>query len=205
MAAVSNYPQQPRGPQRLIYSGALGGAVKERTPSVLLCSLTMLNGLRSKTLGARLQIIPQGHAIVPLFPSFYFCVAPRPAVEIETLPAAQQSLPLGEKSIFSWFSSSFLHTRGGSDYKRRRWPSNIQCLSRNGMHCLLHFLRGCGVQSSVDRAAVDNNLSRQDDIKTAFDVKRCLEERVSLKVMLCLLPLWRTWAGRWLLFGFSQL
>lgn len=72
MAAVSNYPRQPRGPLRLIYSGALGGAVREKTPSVLLCSLTMLNGPRSKTLDAQLQIILRGHAIVPFFPSFYF-------------------------------------------------------------------------------------------------------------------------------------
>lgn len=133
MAAVSNYPQQPRGPRRLIYSGALGGAVRERTPSVLLCSLTMLNGLRSKTLDARLQIIPRGHAIVLFFPSFYFCVAPWPGVQIETLPGAQQSLPLGEKSIFSSFSSSFLHTRAGSDYKRRRWTSNIHVYHKTGL------------------------------------------------------------------------
>lgn len=132
MAAVSNYPQQPRGPRRLIYSGALGGAVRERTPSVLLCSLTMLNGLRSKTLHVRLQIIPRGHAIVPFFPSFYFCVSPRPGVEIETLPRAQQSLPFGEKSIFSSFFS-FLHTRGGSDYKRCRWPSNIRVYHETGL------------------------------------------------------------------------
>lgn len=193
MAAVSNYPRQPRGPRRLIYSGALGGAVRERTPSVLLCSLTMLNGPRSKTLDAQLQIILRGHAIVPFFPSFYFfCVTARPSilagVKIETLSGAQQSLPRREKRRFSSFPFSFLHTRGGSDYKRRRRPSNICVYHGDATHCLLDFLRGCGGQSFVDRAAADNNLSGRDDIKSAFDVKRCLEERVSRRVTPCLLP-----------------
>lgn len=81
MAAVSNYSQHPCGPQWLIYSGALGGAVRERTPSTQLCSLTMLNALRSKTLNAQPQITLRGYVIVyftappptpPPFPEFLF-------------------------------------------------------------------------------------------------------------------------------------
>lgn len=136
---------------------------------------------------------------------FIFVSPLGPGVEIEMLPGAQQSLPLGEKSIFSSFSFSFRHTRGGSDYKRRRWPSNIRVYHETGLIVCLDFLCGCGGQSFVDRAAVDNNLSRRDDIKFAFDVKRCLEERVSPKVTPCLLPFWHTRPVRWLLFVFSQL
>lgn len=44
MAEVSNYSQHPCGPQWLMYSRALGGAVRRRTPLLLLCSLAMLDG-----------------------------------------------------------------------------------------------------------------------------------------------------------------
>lgn len=46
MAAVSNYSLHPRGPRWLIYSEALGGAVR-RTPSLPLCWLTVLDGSHS--------------------------------------------------------------------------------------------------------------------------------------------------------------
>lgn len=111
MAAVSNYPQQPRGPRRLIYSGALGGAVRERTPSVLLCSLTMLNGLRSKTLDARLQIIPRGQAIVPFFASFYFCVTPRPGCRDRNATRSAAIAPARLKEHFLIVLLSFSHTQ----------------------------------------------------------------------------------------------
>lgn len=85
MAAVSNYSQHPCGPQWLIYSGALGGAVRERTPSTQLCSLTMLNALRFKTLNARPQVTLRGYVIVYFTPphthsasfflSFYLCAS----------------------------------------------------------------------------------------------------------------------------------
>lgn len=135
MAAVSNYPLQPRGPRRLIYSGALGGAVRERTPSVLLCSLTMLDGPRSKTLHAQLQIILRGHATLflssPVF--IFFASQILTGVKIETPSGPQQSLPLREESRFSSFPFSFRHTRGGSDYKRRRRPSNICVYGETGL------------------------------------------------------------------------
>lgn len=44
MEGVSNYSQHPCGAQWLMYSRALGGAVRRRTSSLLLCSLTMLDG-----------------------------------------------------------------------------------------------------------------------------------------------------------------
>lgn len=50
MAAVSNYSLRPRGPQWLIYSEALGGAVRRRTPSLPLCWLTVLDGSQLRIL-----------------------------------------------------------------------------------------------------------------------------------------------------------
>lgn len=44
MAAASNYSLHPRGPLWLIYSKALGGAVRRRTPLLLLCWLSLLDG-----------------------------------------------------------------------------------------------------------------------------------------------------------------
>lgn len=196
MAAVSNYPRQPRGPRRLIYSGALGGAVRERTPSVLLCSLTMLNGPRSKTLDAQLQIILRGHAIVPFFPSFlHVFLRHRSALDScgckdrnAIRGRNNRSRAVKEKSRFSSFPFSFPHTRGGSDYRRRRRPSNI---------CVYHGTRLIVCLTSCEAAAASHLLTAQlstitypggDDIKSAFDVKRCLEERVSRRVTPGLLP-----------------
>lgn len=51
MAGVSNCPQHPRGPPWLMYSRALGGAVREGTPS-----LAMWDGAGSKLLNAQTQI-----------------------------------------------------------------------------------------------------------------------------------------------------
>lgn len=53
MAAASNYSLPPRGPQWLIYSGALGGAVRRRTPSLPLCWLSVLDGSRVEVLHMR--------------------------------------------------------------------------------------------------------------------------------------------------------
>lgn len=75
MAAVSNYSQHPCGPQWLMYSRALGGAVRRRTLSLLLCSLTMLDGSAPKILHTQPQTTLQGYVIVlfaplNLFPGF---------------------------------------------------------------------------------------------------------------------------------------
>lgn len=56
MAAVSNYSLHPRGPQWLIYSEALGGAVRTRTPSLPLCWLTVLDGLQFEILNTALSV-----------------------------------------------------------------------------------------------------------------------------------------------------
>ena len=54
MAAVSNYSLRRRGPQWLIYSEALGGAVRRRTPSLPLCWLTVLDSSQFKILNTAL-------------------------------------------------------------------------------------------------------------------------------------------------------
>lgn len=53
MAAASNYSLPPRGPQWLIYSEALGGAVRRRTPSLPLCWLSVLDASRFEVLHMR--------------------------------------------------------------------------------------------------------------------------------------------------------
>lgn len=53
MAAASNYSLPPRGPQWLIYSEALGGAVRRRTPSLPLCWLSVLDGSRFEVLNTQ--------------------------------------------------------------------------------------------------------------------------------------------------------
>lgn len=125
MAAVSNYRQQPRGPRRLIYSGALGGAVRERTPSVPLCSLTMLNGLRPLMRGCK--SFPEAARLFFSSQSFIF-VSPLGLARDRNASRSATIAPTrgGKKrNIYSSFSTSFPHTRGGSDYKCRRWPSTI--------------------------------------------------------------------------------
>lgn len=62
MAGVSNYSQHPCGPQWLMYSRALGGAVRRRTPSLLLCSVAMLDWFR--ILNTQPQITLSGYVIV---------------------------------------------------------------------------------------------------------------------------------------------
>lgn len=79
MAAVSNYSQHSCGPQWLMYSRALGGAVRKRTPSLLLCSLTMLDGSGFKNLNTPPQIILWGYVIVhfsPTKPLPWFLMSP---------------------------------------------------------------------------------------------------------------------------------
>lgn len=57
MAGMSNYSQHPCGPQWLMYSRALRGAVSKRTSSQLLYSLTMLEGSGFEIHSVQPQII----------------------------------------------------------------------------------------------------------------------------------------------------
>lgn len=69
MAAASNYSLHPRGPLWLIYSKALGGAVRSRTPSLPLRWLSLLDG-------SGFGVLNKQHGVFfkPPLPCFFVCI-----------------------------------------------------------------------------------------------------------------------------------
>lgn len=159
MAAVSNYSPHPCGPKSLMYSRALGGAVRRRTPSRWLHSLTVVDGSWFNILNTQTEITQRYCIVVKLLPWFSVCLFPRSnylftywfiAKDSRKYDATISAGHQGPKFCLcwcTWLSEREVILKSPLVLKWR--PSNI--------HCFVDFLSA--VQSFLFWTAVGNNLS----------------------------------------------